>query len=241
MTITRQIRQALAVTAITVCLSACETLPNLAGLLDPTTDSSTLTSSTIAQGLREALTLGSARVVDSLGVDGGYLNSSFHIPLPAKLRQAQQIAQRFGLGGAFDDLEIRLNRAAEAAAPKARSLFVEAVRQMTFDDVMQIYRGPDDAATRYLERTTTAKLTEQMQPIIDQSLSQVGAVQTLQNLTDRYNRLPLVKPINADITGHVLGYAKTALFTELAKEEAAIRNDPVKRTTTLLKRVFGNS
>ncbi len=221
-------------------LGGCES----SGLIDDilargSAGNSALSSQTIADGLREALSVGSGRVVDTLGVENGFLDGAFHIPLPEKLSEAQKIAGRFGLSKPFDELELRMNRAAEAATPKAKGLFLSAIRSMSFDDVMQVYRGGDDAATRYLERSTGASLQSEMRPIIDRSLADVGAVQTLESLVQRYNALPLVKPIDANLSGHVLDYANRAIFSQLAKEEAAIRKDPVKRTTQLLKTVFG--
>jgi len=226
-----------AISATCLCLNACETLSEFDDLLNPA-QSTELGTSTIAAGLREALTVGAGRVVNSLGAENGFLDSKFHIPLPDKLKKAQEVAGRFGMSGIFDDLEVQLNRAAEAATPKARDLFVDAIKAMTFMDVMNIYQGADDAATQYLQRTTAEQLNLQMRPVVDQGLNQVGAVSTFKDLATQYNRLPLVKPVDADISGHVLKYASTALFAELAKEEAAIRNEPVKRTTELLRRVF---
>lgn len=132
-----------------------------------------------------------------------------------------------------------MNQAAEAAAPQAQALFVDAIRSLTFEDVIAIYNGPDDAATQYLKRTTGARLQSDMRGIVDAQLGQVGAVRTFNDVVSRYNALPLVTPIKADLSQHVLDYASDAVFKQLAVEEAAIRQDPVKRTTALLRQVFG--
>ena len=214
-------------------------MPELGRVLNVPTAEDVLSTDTIASGLREALRVGSQRAVSKLGTPNGFLRSSFRIPLPDSLREAQDVARRFGLAGFFDELEVRLNRAAEEAAPKAQKLFVTAIRQLTFEDVMAIYNGPDDAATRYLKRTTAVQLRAEMRPIVDDALSSVGAVSTFNALVDEYNRLPLVTPIDADLTRHVLDHASDALFTQVAREEAAIRRNPAKRTTELLQTVFG--
>jgi len=227
--------------ALLFALTACESIPDLGEVLTLPTSGQTLSTETIASGLREALQVGSERAVSTLGQSDGFLNSVFHIPLPDSLRQAQEVAGRFGMDGIFDEMEVRLNRAAEAAVPRAKSLFVTAIRQLTFQDVLAIYRGPNDAATRYLEQTTAATLRAQMRPIVDDSLSEVGALNTFRTLADQYNRLPLVTPIDADLTSHVLDHASTALFAQVAKEEAAIREDPAKRTTELLREVFSGT
>jgi len=214
-------------------------MPDLSQVLNVPTAEDVLSTETIASGLREALKIGSEQAVTELGRPDGFLKSGFHIPLPDSLIQARDVAGRFGLAGIFDEMEVQLNRAAEAAAPKAQKLFVAAIQQLTFEDVMTIYRGPDDAATRYLRRTTSDELRAQMRPIVDSSLAEVGAMNTFKSLADQYNRLPLVTPINADLSSHVLDYAGDALFALVAREEAAIRRNPAKRTTELLRQVFG--
>jgi hypothetical protein len=227
--------------SILLATAGCESLPELGEVLSIPVGDEVLSTETIASGLREALTVGSQRAVSELGRPDGFLKSAFHIPLPDSLNEAKEVAGRFGLTGIFDEMEIKLNRAAEAAAPKAAELFAAAVRQLTFDDVLAIYHGPDDAATRFLERTTSSELRSQMRPIVDASLAEVGALNTFRMMAAQYNRLPLVAPIDADLTHHVLDHASNALFTQMAGEEAAIRRNPAKRTTELLRRVFGSN
>lgn len=234
----RLIRQTICV-AVFLCLQGCESTALLDDLLGSTNSGSAISNDTVARGMREALTVGSARVVDTLGAEGGFANSIFHIPLPQQLQDAKQFASRFGLDGPFEDLELKMNLAAEAAVPEARALFVGAIQAMTFNDVMAIYRGPNDAATQYLKQTTQTTLDNRLRPIINTHLNSVGAVRTFRQAVDQYNAIPLVKPIDADLNGHVSGYAMDALFSQLAKEEAAIRQDPMKRTTQLLRTVFG--
>ncbi|MEM6708665.1 MAG: DUF4197 domain-containing protein [Pseudomonadota bacterium] len=197
--------------------------------------------STIAAGLREALTVGADTVVSNLGTTGGFARSpSYRIELPETLKTAQRFASTVGLGGYFQTLEDKMNEAAEAATPKAQALFLGAIKQLSFADVMGIYNGGDDAATRYLEEKTGAQLATEMRPIIERSLNQVGAYTTFNELLSRYNALPLVEDIDADLTGHVVSFAGQAIFNELGEQEAAIRKDPARQTTALLRQVFGN-
>lgn len=219
--------------------AACESIPDLSQVLNTPTADAVLSNRTIASGLREALVVGSKSAASTLGSTDGFLKSKFHIPLPDSLRQAQEMAGRFGLAGVFDEMEVRLNRAAEAAAPKAQKLFVSAIQQLTFDDVLAIYKGPDDAATQYLQRTTARDLQSQMRPIVQASLAEVGALNTFKSLAEQLNRLPLRTSIDADLTSYVLDHASRALFLQVAEEEAAIRRNPAKRTTELLRQVFG--
>lgn len=196
----------------------------------------------IARGLREALSKGSEIVVSQVGQSGGYLNDpAIKVPLPNALVKARSIGKRVGMDNFFVDLESRINRAAEVAAPKARSIFLSAIQQMTITDAKQILDGPDDAATRFFERTTSGRLKNAMRPIIDDSLAQVGAVTTFNNLLTAYRQIPLAPAVDADLTEHVLEEGMEGLFYYIAEEEQAIRRNPVKRTSELLRRVFGST
>lgn len=204
--------------------------------------SAALSDQQIGDGLREALKVGVDTVVDQVSaVDGFNTDPRIHVPLPDSLSTVQSTLARVGMSDMMDDLELRLNRAAEAAAPEAREVFRQAIEQMTWDDVQQIYQGPDDAATRYLERTMSSPLAERMQPIVDDSLAEVGAVQAYDRAIGRYKAVPFVPDVKADLTQHVLERALQGMFLYLAEEEAAIRQNPAKRTTELLQKVFGAS
>lgn len=198
-----------------------------------------LSDSDIAAGLKEALRVGSERVVAQLGrADGFNADPKIHIPLPESLKTVQQALGRVGLGGSLDDLELRLNRAAEAAMPKARAIFTDAIAAMTWDDVRAIYNGPDDAATQYLRAKMSDPLKRAMRPVVDGTLDEVGAIRSYDTVMAQYKALPFVPDVRADLTEHVLGRGLDGLFLYIASEEAAIRRDPAKRTTELLRKVF---
>ncbi len=204
--------------------------------------SGVLTDSEIGGGLREALIVGVRTVVSQVGATDGYNGDPrIHVPLPKSLETVQKTLSRIGMSDLVDDLELRLNRAAEKAAPEAREVFGQAIREMTFDDVQMIYKGSDDAATRFLERTMSDPLVQRMRPIVNASLSEVGAVRSYDNAIGQYRAIPFVPDAKADLTEHVLERALEGLFLYLAEEEAAIRQNPAKRTTELLQRVFGAS
>ena len=198
-----------------------------------------LTEAEIADGLREALQVGAERVVEALGTKNGFNSrSDIHIPLPKSLAKVQSTLARFGVSHVADDLELRLNRAAEAAVPRAKRMFQDAIRDMSLRDVRSIFEGPDDSATRYFRGKMVAPLTDKMQPIVNQELVSVGAIRAFDEMMQQYRSFPFVPDAKADLTGHVLKRAVDGVFLYLAREEAAIRKDPVKRTTALLKRVF---
>jgi len=208
----------------------------------PKSTSEALTNGEIANGLREALKVGVGTVVSQVGAADGYNGDPrIHVPLPESLVTVQKTLARIGMSDLMDDLELRLNRAAEQAAPEARDVFWQAIQEMTLDDVQRIYKGPDDDATRYLERTMSDPLIQRMRPIVDASLSQVGAVRAYDNAIGQYKTIPFVPDAKANLTQQVLERTLKGLFLYLAEEEAAIRQNPVKRTTKLLQRVFGAS
>jgi len=214
----------------------------LRGLTGGATTGNVLTVEEIANGLKEALRVGSGNVVTSLGrTDGFNLDPSIHVPLPDELATVKNMLTKVGLSGLMDDLELKLNRAAETATPKARDLFLGAISRMTFNDVQAIFKGPDDAATKYFQRTMSPDLAAALRPIVDQVLTEVGAIQAYDRVLGRYRSLPLVPDIRADLNHHVVSKAMDGIFLYMAREEAAIRKEPAKRTTEILRRVFGET
>jgi hypothetical protein len=195
----------------------------------------------IGQAFKEALQIGADGVVDQLGkFDGFNADPAIRIPLPEALDDVKQALGQVGLAGPIDDLEVKLNRAAEAATPKAKTLFWEAIEAMTFDDVRAIYEGPKDAATRYFRQKMSPQLAAEMRPIVSASLKQVGAVQAYDYVLSQYRSLPFAPAVEFDPNEYVVEKGMDGIFYYLAREEAAIRSDPAKQTTALLKRVFGS-
>ena len=198
-----------------------------------------LSTDEIGGGLKEALRVGTENVVSNLGVTDGFnLDPEIHIPLPEQLGQVKKVLGKVGMDSMLVDLETRLNRAAEVATPKAKQLFLGAIRDMTLDDVMAIYNGPDDSATQYFKSRMSGPLAVEMKPVVDASLADVGAAKSYEAAMDRYNSVPFVPQVDADLSDYVVEKGMDGIFYYLAKEEAAIRQDPAKRTTDLLKRVF---
>ncbi len=201
---------------------------------------SSLTESEIGAGLKEALKVGSERVVGQLGaLDGFNADPQIRIPLPASFDKVRSVLAPIGQAGMLDDLELKLNRAAEEATPQAKALFLDSINQMTLEDVQQIYSGPEDAATQYFRGKMSQPLADAMQPIVEDSMAQVGAVQAYDAVMGQYQTIPFVPNVKADLTSHVVEKGMDGIFHYLAKEEAAIRQNPVERTTDILQKVFG--
>jgi len=191
---------------------------------------SALSSSDMVAGLKDALRVGSERVVSQLGkADGFNSDAKIHIPLPDSMQRVKSALAAVGMGGAMDDLELKLNRAAETATPKAKKIFGNAIKDMSIADAKGILSGPNDAATRYFEKKMTPALRAEMTPVIENSMAQVGAVQAYDTAMQQYKSLPFVPDVKANLTEHVLDRGLKGIFLYLASEEAAIRKDPMKR------------
>lgn len=196
--------------------------------------------SEIGQAFKDALRIGSDNVVQQLGqFDGFNTDPNIHIPLPEELDTVKNVLTKIGMSQTVDDLEMKLNRAAENATPKAKELFRQAITEMTFDDVMTIYKGPEDSATEYFRGKMSPGLKKEMRPLIENSMSEVGVIQAYDNVIGQYRTMPFVPDVKADLTEHVVQKGIDGIFHYIAKEEAAIRQNPAKQTTDLLKRVFG--
>ena len=212
----------------------------LEGVLQSQPGGGDLGDAEIGDGLREALRVGTERVTASLGqVDGFNTNPDVHIPLPESLQTVQSALAMVGLSDLADDLELRMNRAAETAVPQAKELFWQAVSEMTLEDAQGILSGPGDAATRYFQDRMSPPLTERFTPVVNQELADAGAVQAYDQMMGDYDALPFAPDVQANLTPYVVQQALDGMFLMLAREEAAIRQDPAARTTELLQTVFG--
>jgi hypothetical protein len=204
--------------------------------------SASLSQNQIGLGLKDALKVASQRVVGRVGKADGYNGDpSIRIPLPPALQKIEGPLKAIGASGMLDDLNLKMNRAAEQAAPKALDIFVDAASQMTFEDARTILTGPQDSATQYFRRTTSGSLTSSFRPIVDAALNGVGAVKALSAVQARAKGIAFIGQSIGDfnLTDFTVGKALDGLFHYLAVEEAAIRTNPVARTTNLLKQVFG--
>ena len=211
---------------------------------DPKTLTSVLNSVTLSKtdasnGLKEALENGVSSAVSTLAKQGGFYESVYKILLPA---EAQTVVKRLKVIPGFGNLEEealkRINKAAENAASKAGPIFVNAIRQLTFDDAMNILKGEKNAATQFLRRTTYQALYNEFKPEINSSLNTFGALDYWGSAMNTYNKIPFVDRVNPDLADHVTNKALDGLFDLIEKKEYAIRTDISERTSDLLKKVF---
>lgn len=203
-------------------------------------DTKSLTDAEVSDGLKEALLQGITKGVEKVSRPDGYFKDmAIKILMPEEAQKVEKTLRNIGLGSQVDDAVEAMNRAAEDAASGALDIFVEAIKQMTFQDAMGLLQGEDDAATRYLDRTTRDQLTDKFRPVIDKSLDKVNATKYWETVFNSYNKVPFVKPVDTDLGAYVTGKAIDGLFVQVARQEKEIRENPGARTTELLKKVFG--
>ena len=200
---------------------------------------SALSQVKVGKGLKQALEVASDTVVKQLGAtDGFYADEIAKILLPDWLETVRKTLSRVGQSEMLDDLTLRMNRGAEQATSQVKPLFFDSIEQMTLQDVMDIYNGPNDAATQYFRRTMNDPLHTKMHPIIDESLNDVGAIRSYEDTVSQYKQIPFVPDVKGDLVTHVLDGGLDGIFHYIGTEEAAIRTQPAKQVTPLLKELF---
>jgi Protein of unknown function (DUF4197) len=190
-------------------------------------------------GLKEALDVGVGEAVSFLSAKDGYFQSPYKILLP---EEAQKVVSKLknipGFSNVEADLTERMNRAAEDAATKAKPIFIAAIKGMTFKDALDILMGKQDAATRYLEKTTFEKLYAEFLPVIQTSLDKVNAREYWKSAVNSYNKIPFVEKTNPELDDHVTRKALVGMFSLVEKKEMGIRTDKSLRNSEILKKVF---
>jgi len=199
-----------------------------------------ITNREAINALKSALDRGARAAVAQLGRENGFLGDArVKIPLPESLRRAEKNMRRFGMSRYADELIVTLNRAAEAAVPEAKQLFVDALRQMSVQDAKGILTGGDTAGTEYFRRVTADELARRFLPIVQRATARVGLAQKYNQYAARGVRVGLVDAQDANLDGYVTRKALDGLFFMVAEEERKIRKDPVGSASSLIKKVFG--
>ncbi|MBZ5694089.1 MAG: DUF4197 domain-containing protein [Acidobacteriia bacterium] len=199
-----------------------------------------LSDSKIASGLTEALKVGATNAVKLTGRPDGYFgNQAIKILMPKNMRPLEKGLRAVGYGPKIDDFVLSMNRSAEAAAPAAKKIFIDAILAMSFDDARKILSGGDTAATDYFKQKTTPQLTTAFRPIVEKTMDQNSVTKQYKALVGQAQQIPFMNSPNLDITNYVVSQALNGLFYVLGQQETKIRKDPAAQTTSLLKQVFG--
>ncbi len=213
-----------------IILSLALIIPQLGGLSE----------SRIIAGLREALTLGTGNAVKLTGaVDGFFKNAAIKILIPKQLNTLARGLRAVGQGAMVDEFELSMNRAAEKAAPQARQIFVNAIKQMTFTDARKILTGGDTAATEYFKEKTSDKLATAFRPIVEKAMNDVGATRRYKEMVGRFESIPFARTQSLDIDQYVVDKSLDGIFYMVGEEEKKIRKNPAARVTRILRDVFG--
>jgi len=195
----------------------------------------------VTAGLKDALKVGTERAVNTTSMVDGFLgNALIRIALPEQFDDAAGLLRTAGFGRKVDELEIAMNRAAERASGEARAVFWEAITRMSVPDAFAILRGGDDAATRYFRNQTEPELRRRFETIVDEKMEEVGLYRVYEEFAGYYDKLPMVERPALDLKEYVTDNALDGILTVLAQEEKRIRDDPLARSTELLRRVFGS-
>ena len=232
---------------VLVCLLMIGTVQVHAGLLgdlmkgisSPSTKGTD--AQTTASGLKEALSVGTGNAVGFLSqTDGYFKNKLVKILLPKQIQKAADFLGKIGYQQQVDEFVLSMNRAAEAAAPQAKGIFLDAIKQMTFEDAIQILKGGDTAATEYLKSKTYGTLTDSFKPIVSSSMNNYDVTRRYEALVGSYKKMvPFMSLDAVDLDRYVTTRALDGLFLMIGEEEKKIRTNPAARVTDLLKTVFG--
>ncbi|MBK9380946.1 MAG: DUF4197 domain-containing protein [Chitinophagaceae bacterium] len=227
-------KKIISVLMLSLALSSCDILSKL-----PT--GTGITEAEAGQGIKEALGQGLVKAVLNLNTTDGFFGSQFYkVLLPPDAVKIENTLRDLGMGKMVDKAILSINRAAEDAVGYAKPIFVSAIKDMTLMDAINIIKGPKDAATNYFKGKTREALLAAFLPSIKSSLDKVDATKYYGDIVSTYNNFPTTfKKINPDLPGFVVEKATDALFDQIAKEEANIRENPVARTTEILRKVFG--
>ncbi|MBS1217655.1 MAG: hypothetical protein H6R21_788 [Proteobacteria bacterium] len=218
---------------LAIVITPFASLPASAGIAD-------ISNADAVSGLRQALSDGSSAAVKLLSAENGYFgNAKVKIPLPPSLQKVESGLRMFGMKKQADELVLSMNRAAEAAAPEAQQLLVDAVKKMSVQDAKGILTGGDTAATEYFKRTTQAQLTQRFLPVVKKATDGVGLAQQYNNLAGQGAALGLIKQEDASIEIYVTRKALDGLYLMIAEQEKSFRQNPVGATSNIVKKVFG--
>lgn len=199
-----------------------------------------LSETETSDGLKLALNQGVAKAVDLLGATDGFMgNKEVKIPLPDTLKKVEKGMRMVGMDKHADALILKMNRAAEQAVPEAKALLVSAIKQMSLTDAKNILTGPQDAATQYFKKTTSSEMAAKFLPIVQKATENVQLANTYNKYAEVGSKFGLIKKEDANLNQYVTQKALDGVYLMIAKEEAAIRKDPLGQASSVLKKVFG--
>lgn len=228
---------------ISLLLTSCaeKDLRQAIEIINATAEEVPLNQTEVAAALKDALSKGISKGAIIASARNGYFGDPrLKIEFPPEMEKVEKALRQIGLGNEVDRFVKQLNRGAEKAAERAKPIFIKAITSMTIRDAFDILNGKQDAATKYLIRTTGDDLYDEFLPVVSDKLEQTSATRYYDDIVKQYNRLPGVRKVNPNLDAYATEKAIDGLFLLVAEEEANIRANPRARTTQLLRRVFGS-
>jgi len=199
-----------------------------------------ITNRDAVNGLKQALTNGAQAAVAKLGKEDGFFGDArIRIPLPPSMKRAEAMMHSIGAGKQADDLVLRMNRAAEAATPQAKSLLVDAAKKMSVQDAKGILTGGPDSATQYFKRTTSDALAQKFKPTVKKAMAKVKLAQAYDEIAASGTKFGLVKEDDSNLEDYITRRTLDGLFVGIADEEKKIRENPKAAASSIVKKVFG--
>ena len=200
-----------------------------------------LSDQDVTHGLKDALAEGAAKAVSLLGRNNGYLNNDkVRIPLPDALQKAESLMKVLGQGKRMDEFKTSLNRAAEAAVPEAKTLLMDAIKNMSVADAKGVLTGGEDSATQYFRKVTGAQLHDRFLPIVGNAVNRYKLSEQYDSIAGTASKAGLIGKEQANMAEYVTNKALDGLFLMIAEEEKAIRSDPLGRSSEYVRKVFGS-
>jgi hypothetical protein len=222
--------------ALLLAFSSCDVLNHAVSTV---TTEAPLTNDQMAGGIKDALKQGASKAVSLLSMKDGYFgNPGIKILFPEEAKKVENTLRSVGAGALVDNAIEKMNRSAEDAAIGSKDILVNAITSMTMSDALNILMGEPNACTNYLRRTTSDQIYQKFYPVIGSSMNKVGAATAWNEVTTRYNKVPMVEKVNTDLNDHITRKAMEGLFKKIEGEEAEIRANPLVRGTELMKKVF---
>ena len=211
------------------------------GASKSTSSTASLSDQDVTHGLKDALAEGAGKAVSLLGKSGGYLNNDkVRIPLPDSLQKAESVMKFMGQGKSMDELKTSLNRAAEAAVPEAKTLLMDAIKNMSVADAKGVLNGGDDSATQYFRKATGVQLHDRFLPIVSTTVNRFKLTEQYDSIAGTASKAGLIGKEQANMAEYVTNKALDGLFLMIAEEEKAIRSDPLGRSSEYVRKVFGS-